>query len=254
MEQLTNKSYWENYYHKSQVSRQQIEQVCGRYDLFWDQLVAACNQPPKSIIEIGAYPGRYIAYLADRYELEATALDYNSDRTKIEEAFQTMGVTRYDIIQADFLKYEPIRQYDLVISNGFIEHFENYDEVLDRHCKYLAPGGSMLVMIPNKRYLREWYGRVVDYENLKMHNLSCMNLKTFRRFSERNNLDVLSLGYFGGFPYSVHQKLNFGQKIIHHAFRRVFKYLNPSIEKRPNKYLSGSIVGIFRPLFNSDSL
>ena len=76
-ELLTTKTYWENYYHNSSVDREQIQSVCGRYDEFWNQLVSSCQSPPKSIIKIGAYPGRYIAHLAARYDLEATALDYN---------------------------------------------------------------------------------------------------------------------------------------------------------------------------------
>lgn len=42
-------------------------------------LVAASNQPPETIIEIGAYPGRFLAYLSSKYSLEATVLDFNSD-------------------------------------------------------------------------------------------------------------------------------------------------------------------------------
>lgn len=244
-ERYTEKAYWENYYRKTKIDREQIENVCSRYDHFWSQLVNSCNHSPKSIIEIGAYPGRYIAYLAARHGLEATALDYNSDRKKIEEAFHTMGVDRYEIIQADFLHYEPDRRFDLVISNGFIEHFENYDEVLDRHCQYLAPGGAMLVMIPNKRYFRKWYGLLLDKANLKAHNLKCMNLETFRHFAVRNKLDIEFLDYFGGFPYGVHQKLSFPKTLIFQIFRRFFKNFNPIIEKYPSRYFSSSIIGIY---------
>lgn len=245
-ERYTEKSYWENYYRKAKIDREQIESVCGHYDHYWDQLVESCCHPPRSIIEIGAYPGRYIAYLAARYGLEATALDYNSDRKKIEEAFQTMGVDRYEIIQADFFLYEPDHQFDLIISNGFVEHFENYDEVLDRHYKYLAPGGAMLVMIPNKRYLRKWYDYLCDYPNLIIHNLKAMKLSVFRKFAERNGLEIAFLGYLGGFSYNVHQKLNWLQQQIYRIVRLVFRKLNPIIEEYPNRFFSSSILGIFK--------
>lgn len=244
--EYTTKAYWEDYYRQSAVNQKQIEQICGRYDAFWDQLVASCHHAPQSIIEIGAYPGRYIAYLAARYGLEATALDYNSDRSKIEEAFEVMKVKRYEIIQADFLKYEPTHQYDLVISNGFIEHFENYDEVLDRHYSFLAPGGAILVMIPNKRYLRKWYGWLVDYSNLRAHNLKCMKLGTFKNFAKRSQLDLVYLDYYGGFPYRVHQKLNQVQTIIYATFRNISLLINPWIQKKPNRFLSSSMIAIFR--------
>lgn len=243
---LTNKEYWEIYYRQSSTNREQIERVCGYYDEFWDQMVASCTHQPKSIIEIGAYPGRFIAYIAARYGLEATALDYNSDRTKIEESFDTMNVNNYEIIQADFLEYVPKKKYDLVISNGFIEHFENYNEVLNHHCEYIAPGGALLIMIPNKRYMRKWFDYLCDYKNLKIHNLNCMRLSKFRKFASMNKLEITTLEYTGGFNYNVHQKLNLPQRVIHQSFRQFFIRLNPILEKYPNKYFSSTIVGIFK--------
>ena len=245
-ERYTDKAYWEDYYQKSKTSREHIKDVCSDYDKFWDKLVTSCARKPQSIIEIGAYPGRYIAYLGARYGLEATALDFNSDKSKIEEAFKIMNVKTHEIIQADFLNYKSDKQYDLVISNGFIEHFENYDEVLDLHCKYLAPGGAMFIMIPNKRFLRKWYGLLCDYENLKAHNLKAMKLSVFKKFAKRNDLQIAYLNYYGGFPFSVHQKLNWIQKQIHRLTRYFFKKINHFIENRPNKYLSSTILGIYK--------
>ena len=243
--EYTTTTYWENYYSNSRVNRQHIEWVCSHYDAFWDQWIGACDQRPRSIIEIGAYPGRYIAYIAARYGLDATALDYNPDRTKIEQAFQSVGVVKYEIIQADFLKYEPHRQYDLVFSNGFIEHFEHYNEILNRHSDYLAPGGAMLVMIPNTRYLRKWYGWMVDFDNLKAHNLKCMNLGTFHKFASNNQLKIHHLSYFGGFAYRVHQSLNLPQRLLYKVVRWISLKLNPVLAKYPGKYHSGTIVAIF---------
>jgi SAM-dependent methyltransferase len=243
---LADKAYWENYYSTSQVDADHIRRICGVYDAYWNRLVAACAYRPRSIIEIGAYPGRYLAYLAARYDLHAVALDYNADRSKIELAFAATGVKDYEILQADFLAYEPSKQYDLVLSNGFIEHFENYDEVLDRHCGYLAPGGAMLVMVPNKRYLRRWYGYLVDRANLKAHNLKAMRPEVFKDFAERNGLQIESLGYYGGFQCGVHQPLNLAQRIICRIFRMVFKAINPWIQNHPNRFLSSTIIAVFK--------
>ncbi len=213
METLTSRKYWEAYYKSSSIEQNEIIRICRKYDGLFDVLVASCNEPPETIIEIGAYPGRFLAYLSSKYLLKATSLDFNSDKTKIIDSFDAMdGSILKEIIQADFLEYEPTQQYDLVLSNGFIEHFVNYDEVLDQHTKYLKPGGAILIMIPNKRYLRKYYGLLVDRTNLRAHNLKCMKIKVFRDFASRNGLDIEKLSYYGGFAYQVHQKLNFLQK------------------------------------------
>ena len=191
-------------------------------------------------------PGRFLAYLSSKYSLEATALDFNSDTSKIMDSFTSMGGQVKEIIQSDFLLYEPSQQYDLVISNGFIEHFVNFDEVLDRHVRYLNPGGAMLIMVPNKRYLRRIYGLLLDNANLKAHNLKSMRLSVFRNFAQRNNLKIKHLSYYGGFAYRVHQKLNLAQKVTYKIIRAVSTKINPFLEAYPYALYSGSIVGIIK--------
>ncbi len=244
-EKLTTKQYWENYYKNDHTTREHVVTVCSQFDKYWDCLVNKQNKS-QTIIEIGGYPGRYLAYLAEKYDLQPTCLDFNTDETQIRRTFESMGISNFQILEKDFLKYTPESTYDYVISIGFIEHFENFDEVLDKHVSYLKPGGRLYIMIPNKRYFRKLYGYLVDYKNLKAHNLKCMSLKTFKDFAERNSLKIDTLEYYGGFPFSVHQELNFFQKVIYKLTRLLFKFkINPYLEKHPSKYLSSSIIGIY---------
>lgn len=242
----TEQVYWENYYRNTAVHAERSAKIAGEYDEFWDKLISSCADKPQTIIEIGAYPGRYLAYLSSRYGLRPAALDYNSDFTKIEDCFRMFEISEYELIQADFLHHQPEKQYDLVISMGFAEHFENYDQVLDKHCRYLKKGGAMLIMIPNKRYLKKYYSYILDRENLKMHNLKIMKLSVFRKFALRNNLETTYLGYYGGFNYSSHADLGPVQKLIQGIFRQIFRKLNPHIKKHPNRFFSSSMVSIYR--------
>lgn len=247
MTKITTQNYWEEYYSNTQTQRKNIEQVVSVYDKYWEVLIKSNNaNPPKTIIEIGGYPGRYLAYLADKYHLTPTSLDFNSDKIKIEESMQAFNVKNFNIIQADIFNYEPENKYDIVISNGFIEHFDNYNEVLDKHMLYLKKGGTMLIMIPNMKGYIKFYKSFVDKENLKTHTLKCMNFKVFKSFALRNNLKIFKCEYFGGFPFSVHQKLNLFQKIIYQFHRFLSKkLLNKFLINNPN-ILSSSIVVIFK--------
>jgi cyclopropane fatty-acyl-phospholipid synthase-like methyltransferase len=248
MEKLTDQEYWEKYYSKSLTQKEQIISVASSYDKYWDVLINKNdNKENKTIIEIGGYPGRYLAYLSNKYNLIPTSLDFNSDKEKIEETFKSFDLKEYNIIQADFLKHKPENKYDIVISNGFIEHFNNFNEVLDKHCEYLKPGGTMLIMIPNMKYYIRFYKFLVDYKNLKIHNLKCMDTKVFKNFGKRNKLNELTNEYFGGFPFTVHQKLNIFQKIIFKIHRIAAKFCLDSFFKRyPSKYYASSIVAIYK--------
>jgi trans-aconitate methyltransferase len=247
MERLTDQNYWEKYYSKSETTKKSIAGIVSVYDNYWDILISENqNKNQKTIIELGGYPGRYLAYLSDKFNLIPTCLDFNSDTVKVKESMDAFEIKDYKIIQADILNFNPTEKYDLVISNGFIEHFDDYEKVLKNHTNYLKEGGTMLIMIPNKRGLRRYYGYLVDYKNLKAHNLKCMKKDTFEKFANKNNLKLLKNEYFGAFPYSVHQKLNLPQKVIYGISRLFFKKVNPYLEKNPSKYYSSAIVAIFK--------
>lgn len=243
---LTTQQYWEKYYQTASAERDVIESICSYYDRYWDLSIKSFKEAPKTIVEIGAYPGRYLAYAASKYNLHPTGIDFNSDSLKIQETMQAMGVQKYDYIQEDFFNYRPQKQFDIVFSNGFVEHFVNYNEVLDKHCLYLNNHGILFLLIPNKRYLRNIYGNLVDRKNQKSHNLKCMQLSVFKSFAERNNLQILHLDYLGGFPYRVHQPLNLFQRGIYEFVRGVSKMINPFLSQRPNALYSGTIVGVFK--------
>lgn len=244
-DKLTTKEYWEAYYKHSHVNKQHIITVCSYYDKIWNIFIKASSET-KSLIEIGGFPGRYLAYLANKYQLDPSCLDYNSDVKQIEGSFKLMDVPVYHVIQEDFTEHIPEKKYDYVMSNGFIEHFENYDAILDLHVNYMADKGRLFVMIPNMKGYVKFYKYLVDYKNLKVHNLKCMRLKVFEDFAKRQNLSILHLDYFGGFPLGVHQENNFLQKLIYKGHRLIFKYFaNDRLIKNPSKYFSSAIIAIF---------
>ena len=242
---LTTESYWENYYKHNHTDKAHIVNICSYYDEFWDKLISS-EEENKTLIEIGGYPGRYLAYLASKYNVIPTCLDYNSSKIQIEATFKTMGVENYNIIQTDFTTYSPNFSYDYVISNGFIEHFKNFEDILDMHIPFLNGKGRLLVMIPNMRGYIKLYKFLVDKKNLDIHNLKSMSLNIFREFAKRNNLKIMHLSYFGDFPHSVHQDLNILQKMIYKCHQIFFKKVgNKLVNKYPSKFYSSGIIGIF---------
>ncbi|WP_431135824.1 class I SAM-dependent methyltransferase [Psychroserpens mesophilus] len=245
-DKLTDKKYWENYYKGGRREKKHIVNVCSYYDEFWDMLFAHDGDSQKTLIEIGGYPGRYLAYLANKYNVIPTCLDFNSDDLQVKKSFEIMDVQKYSILEEDFTTFKTPTTYDYVISNGFIEHFKDFDAIMDKHMQYLSEKGKLLIMIPNMKGYIKFYKYLVDWDNLKMHNLKCMNLKVFEEFSARNNLKVNHLNYYGGFPVGVHQKLNFIQKLIFNVHRLFFKKIgNPYLMKNPSRFFSSSIIAVF---------
>lgn len=244
--EITNKKYWEDYYGKNTADKNLISSICEPYDKYWNLLINSCKHTPAEIIEIGGYPGRYLAYISSKFNLKPYCLDFNSDLSKIRESFNAMSVTDYETIQCDFEKYSSEKKYDILFSHGFIEHFNNYDEILDKHADLVADGGCMMITVPNKRWLRYLYGLLLDKKNLDNHNTACMSKKVFLNFVKRNNLELVDFSYYGGFPYAVHQKLNLMQRMLYGVLRRFFKVVNPILSKYPNRFACSLLICIAR--------
>ena len=244
---LTDQAYWSDYYGKHRdydPNTASIVAAGSRLDPCWDEMVEAAGSP-KSVWEIGCYPGRYLAYVAARYGLRAMGLDFNEDTETVERNLAAMGVSDFKAFQADFFSYLPEEKADVVISLGFIEHFEDLDDVLDRHLHYLSDSGALFIIVPNMRGLVYPYKLLVDRANMDIHNLKAMKLSLYRRFAERNDLQVKFLRFNGGFPATVHQPLNLVQKLIHWPVRKLSKRAKSLLERHPSGFYSSEIVALF---------
>ena len=120
---------------------------------------------------------------------------------------------------------------------GFIEHFINFRDIMDNHLNLLENKGRLLLMIPNKKGLRRLYGYLCDYDNLKKHNLKCMDKSIFIHLQRRTILKIIFNDYVGGFQYSVHQKINLPQRIIYRFVRFLHFYLITSLKNIHTGYI-----------------
>jgi cyclopropane fatty-acyl-phospholipid synthase-like methyltransferase len=205
------------------------------------------EKPAKDLVEIGGFPGRFLAYLGWKYNLKPTSIDFNSNIDQIKEHFDGFGIKEYSIINEDFFKFEPKEKYDLVLSNGFIEHFKNYDYVLDLHVEYMKKGSILIVIIPNMKGFIKYYKSFFDKENLQKHTLDSMKLSVFQKFAERKNLNLIKCEFFGDFPFNVHQELTGFKKHAQKVSRIIFKYaFNRLIKKYPGPYFSSGIIAILK--------
>ena len=247
---LTDCDYWENYYDRHRhvaVDPKVITAVASQYDDIWQETYEAAGNHVESVCEIGCYPGRHLAYVASKYSLKAIGVDFNSDVQTIQENLEAMKVPEAVVKNADFLTHEPQQgeKADIVFSIGFIEHFLNVQDVLDRHLDYLKPGGALFVSIPNMRGLIHPYKLLVDKPNLRIHNLKTMRYRVFREFAQRNALTTHFLKYRNGFPANVHQPLNFFQKLIYYPTKVLSRSIDPLIRRFPSSIYSGEIVALF---------
>lgn len=189
-ERLTSQTYWQAAWEGASVSR--------GFELFDDVAAHLPKGPGLSFVEIGCAPGGILAEFCARLGYEAHGVDFAADPREVEEFLRREGVRVGRVHRADFLTWQPESLYDVVASFGFVEHFENADEVVDRHFQLARPGGYVVLSMPNFARGQKLLHWLYDRENLRLHNTKIMNLGFLRRAARRNGARLVEARYAGG--------------------------------------------------------
>jgi 2-polyprenyl-3-methyl-5-hydroxy-6-metoxy-1,4-benzoquinol methylase len=203
-QRLTQIEDWENWGSADVPTTEGLDYFSGHQRELWHELLGKHCPTGRQlkILEIGSAPGVFAARLAKMlgatpYGIEFTQTGANINR----QFFEKLGFSKENVIHGDFFDDDLISSYlasfDVVMSNGFVEHFDNPHAVVARHLSLLKPGGTLVVSIPNLRGAFKLYGRwtVPGYE--RIHNLELMKLDQFEAAHTHTGLRKLECKYVG---------------------------------------------------------
>jgi len=102
------------------------------------------------VLEIGSAPGDYLVRLSEVFGFVPYGVEYSKNGVEInKKIFAAHGLDPCNVIYADFFSKEFKDQYrsyfDIVVSRGFIEHFTDLNDVIQKHLDLLKEGGYLLV-------------------------------------------------------------------------------------------------------------
>ena len=98
-----------------------------------------------SAIEIGACPGSNLLTLACSHGYHPVALDFLPAVQHLPAAFRKHGVEDLEVMQEDFFSLPENRLFNVVMSFGFIEHFNDAEAVLRKHWALVEDNGYLIV-------------------------------------------------------------------------------------------------------------
>lgn len=150
-----------------------------------------------SCIELGALPGGFLTYFHKKFGYKVTGLDFADNTEVFDETMKSNGIKKYDFIKADILKYKPKTDYDVVSSFGFIEHFDDIDQILSQHIDLMKPGAYLVLTVPNFRNIQYVYHRIFDAKNLSIHNTETMKIKDMDKRLTHLGLEKIKAKYVG---------------------------------------------------------
>lgn len=201
--------------------------------------------PSLSCIEIGCFPGEFLIFMNKNFKYKIYGIDFNIRSDTFWDNMRLNGVSECTYYNEDFTTWNTNKRYDIVCSFGFIEHFNNYDVIIDKHLALLSEQGVLVLGCPNFRYAQYLFHFLFDRDNLKRHYLEIMSITKIREIIEKNNLSVIFIGYYRTVEFWVdklHQKRGI-VRIFLTLIITTAKVINRVINV-PNRYFSPYILCI----------
>jgi len=220
------------------------------FDPFLTKYLARVNEgQTRDLLDIGCFPGRFLHFFAKNLGYRVFGIDFLPETAHVQRWLKESGVEA-KVTVADFFHFTPGRGYDVVTSFGFVEHFPNWQEVLDRHIALLNPGGTLIIGMPNYRYGQYWLHFLLNPSFMEGHFIEVMDPKKWAAAAEARGLEVLYAGYHGTF--GIWSRLP-GQGWLHLARKillRLLDYVARAIDclkfDYPNRFFSSYIFIVAR--------
>lgn len=204
-DRLTDRSFWDACYvgrdltpfndsgYKQLVSLQAIE------------IIESLGLDSKKICELGGGDAQMLTYLARRHpNSEFSILDFSEKGCQLAASRAAKEAVHLGICQADIFSPPPeqIGRFDVVLSQGVVEHFSDLPRVLEAKRALLLPGGKMFTSIPNfsspvYAYLCKKWSRSV-WEDHVAHTL-----QNFVVSHKLANMRVIDKGYIGAMEFGM---------------------------------------------------
>ncbi len=162
--------------------------------------------PGATVVEIGSAPGEHLVKLKETFGLIPFGIEYSDEGVEVNRAlFAARGLDPQNVLALDFFSEECLtahrERFDVVVSRGFVEHFEEPAAVVNRHLELLKPGGLLVVTIPNLRGVNHGLTRLFHPELLPMHNLDIMAKVAFLQLFDTSKVRPVACAYVGTFSF-----------------------------------------------------
>lgn len=150
-----------------------------------------------TLAEIGCAPGKWLHYFRTEFGYSVTGVDYAPNACEItRENLRLLG-TDGAIVNADVFEYTPPGDgFDVVVSLGLIEHFDDSASIIGRLVGLVRPGGTIVSIVPNLFGPEGWVLKIVRPRVYAGH--VPIRLHEFRELHESAGTETLFANYLGG--------------------------------------------------------
>jgi SAM-dependent methyltransferase len=160
--------------------------------------------PHWSIMEVGCAPGGILVQFHRLFGYEPFGVEYSPvGFAQTQSLFKQHGLDPAHVLEPDFFDasfHERYRErFDVILSQGFIEHFEEPRKAVGLHVNLLRKGGYLVCSIPNLKSFSYPFLAVLGRDVLRSHNTKIMRLRPFTALFGGLGLEPVWYGYCGMF-------------------------------------------------------
>jgi SAM-dependent methyltransferase len=193
-------------------------------------------------IEIGCGTGNFMIYINKEFGYRVDGLDYSDNMEYVRANLSYNGISDAELFREDFFEKAPTKQYDLVLSGGFAEHFDDYELVVRKHAEWAKPGGLVVVIVPNLTHIHKLLCGWFAPEVLRAHRFPLMHRNVMRQTLANAGLRVLHCEYHKTFRPTYQLP-----RIIDFSARAVRKLLQISgLDDVGNRFASPYLISVSR--------
>lgn len=226
---LSKRSQWESRWSNSKLSKIEFDPAHHSFSEIDNKLskYIPANDSDKSFLEVGAFPGTYLWYFYKYFNYFPFGVEYVKSCAERSQNFLDDSDVPAKVIHADFFDLEKEKYtdggagWDVVASFGFVEHFDDTENVVNRHLQLAKSGGYVVISIPNHAGINGWIMKLFDKEKWKQHN--CMGLEKLNEAIQ--NLEVKQILFMGCLG-----KIGFWNAGVYPVLRKKFGPFYPFIK------------------------
>ena len=167
-----------------------------RFHQLFMKLFGKSEAPSMRLLEIGCAKSSWLPYFAKEFGFSVCGIDYSPNGCQMaREVLQVNGVDA-EVVCADFFSppANMLGTFDVVVSFGVVEHFDDTASCLRAVSSFLRPGGLLITNIPN---MVGWIGSIQKLVNKPVYDIhQLIDPARLRAAHEFAGLKILECDYF----------------------------------------------------------
>jgi len=170
--------------------------VNRRFHREFRRLFGESPKPGLRLLELGCAQSRWLPYFAREFGFSITGLDYSPIGCEMARSVLAGSGVAGEIVCADFFAPPDVLRgaFDVVVSFGVAEHFDDTAACIRAFASFLKPGGLLFTNIPNMCGLVGSLQRLLNRPVYDIHQI--LDRAALRSAHEAAGLEVISCEYF----------------------------------------------------------